>query len=182
MPKMGKALRNLSDVNIPLPSDGQVLTWDAATGKWIAQSAAGGGPTIVRKTADEELNFGDTLHNDAELFFTVGANEVWNAEIFLQIGASATFTLMLGFSYPPECKIKWNLILTFTLKIPLLDENETPEITCIPNGDTVGLIIKAIITNGANAGSVGIMWVGEDGTTNTMTIKANSYIVAHKLG
>jgi hypothetical protein len=39
----GAALGDLSDVDVPTPSDQDVLTWDSATSKWIAQ--AGGSPT-----------------------------------------------------------------------------------------------------------------------------------------
>lgn len=34
-------LSALGDVNVPAPSDQDVLTWDVATSKWIAQAVAG---------------------------------------------------------------------------------------------------------------------------------------------
>jgi hypothetical protein len=36
-------LNNLNDVNAGSPSNGQILTWDSGTSKWIASSPAGGG-------------------------------------------------------------------------------------------------------------------------------------------
>ena len=42
-----RRLRDLLDVNAASPSDTEVLTWDAATSKWInaAGGAGGGAPT-----------------------------------------------------------------------------------------------------------------------------------------
>jgi len=39
----GAELNDLSDVNASSPSDGQVLTWDSGTSKWIASTPSSGG-------------------------------------------------------------------------------------------------------------------------------------------
>jgi hypothetical protein len=60
--KAVKSLSNLSDVNITSPADNQSLTYDAATGKWVNETVAGGtGHTIqdegISLTARTNLNF-----------------------------------------------------------------------------------------------------------------------------
>jgi hypothetical protein len=39
-------LDNLADVNVPTPSDNDILTYDSGTGKWINEAAAGGGGSM----------------------------------------------------------------------------------------------------------------------------------------
>ena len=56
-------LNNLSDVNVPAPSDDEILSWDSGTSKWIAQTFAVLnniwqliGSTISPKTSGANLN------------------------------------------------------------------------------------------------------------------------------
>ena len=37
------ALDDIGDVNAPAPADGDVLTWDAVPGEWVATAPSGGG-------------------------------------------------------------------------------------------------------------------------------------------
>jgi len=55
-------LNDLADVNAPSPSDGDVLTWDAGTSKWIA-SAGGGGGDMLKSVYDTD---DDGVVDDAE--------------------------------------------------------------------------------------------------------------------
>ena len=45
-------LNNLLDVNVPLPNDTEVLGYDAATGKWIAQAASTPGAHVLNSHSD----------------------------------------------------------------------------------------------------------------------------------
>ena len=47
-------LSGLTDVDISNPTDGQVLVYNAATGKWENGAGEGGGALIVHRTYDEE--------------------------------------------------------------------------------------------------------------------------------
>lgn len=55
----GGALDDLSDVNAGSPSDGQVLTWDAASSKWIAETPAepGSGNQLSANSTPAQLAF-----------------------------------------------------------------------------------------------------------------------------
>jgi hypothetical protein len=45
-------LDDLADVAAPAPTDGQVLTWNAAASRWIATAATGGGGGTTTTTAE----------------------------------------------------------------------------------------------------------------------------------
>lgn len=49
-----KTLSALDDVNIPSPSDGHVLTYDAQTHKWVPQAIQGGGNNVLFVELTEE--------------------------------------------------------------------------------------------------------------------------------
>lgn len=50
-------LGGLSDVNAPTPSNDQVLTWDAASSKWIAAASGSGGVTTFIALNDTPVAF-----------------------------------------------------------------------------------------------------------------------------
>jgi len=63
-------LNDLIDLNAPTPTDGQSLTWDSATSKWIASTVSGGGGggaatggnLFDNFTLDYDMNAGDVVH------------------------------------------------------------------------------------------------------------------------
>ena len=50
----GMTLDDLADVNAPAPADGEVVTWDAGTSRWIPE-AGGGGGGLGRLDVDEDF-------------------------------------------------------------------------------------------------------------------------------
>jgi hypothetical protein len=46
------ALDDISDVNAPTPADGDALTWDNATGKWVNTALGGGAPHALDSHTD----------------------------------------------------------------------------------------------------------------------------------
>lgn len=57
-------LDDLRDVNAAAPSDGQVLTWDSGTSRWVAENASGGSPDITDLGATGWLD-GESVEWDA---------------------------------------------------------------------------------------------------------------------
>ena len=57
-------INDLSDVTTGTPSDGDVLTYDSATGKWVADEPQGGGATILTQAEYDALQTkdADTLY------------------------------------------------------------------------------------------------------------------------
>jgi len=65
-------LSQMQDTNIPAPNDNDVLTWDSATGKWIADTLAGVSKWIISTTNGFFYTSGDTLYfNDTLLNMTI---------------------------------------------------------------------------------------------------------------
>ena len=50
-------LNALANLNVPSPSDQQVLTWDAGTNKWIAAASGSGGVTAFVSLNDTPASF-----------------------------------------------------------------------------------------------------------------------------
>ena len=75
-------LTNLSDVNITSPSNGQVITWDSATSRWVATTPAAGGSGTV-------TSVGLTVPSPANAAFTVTGSPVTTSGT-LAIGANGT--------------------------------------------------------------------------------------------
>jgi hypothetical protein len=147
-------------------------------------------PTIqvVRKTADETVNNSSTLQNDDHLYFAVGANEIWEFEIFLRVvmdDIATALGLRCDFSVPSEgaCKIwctnqyHWTASKNqhelvngtyFRTSPPLANEN------CIN-------YIKAVYIGGANAGNVQFQWAQIVAHASDSKVLANSILIAHKI-
>lgn len=59
------ALNNLTDVNAGSPTNGQVLTWNSGTSRWIASTVAGSGD--MTKAAYDSTNTGNSVDNALKL-------------------------------------------------------------------------------------------------------------------
>lgn len=68
-------LSGLTDTNVGTPSDGQVLTWDNATSKWIASGSTGGvgeyqDLSFSASTGDLAISSGNTINLDGRYSLT----------------------------------------------------------------------------------------------------------------
>lgn len=77
------ALNNLTDVNAGAPNNNDVLTWNAATSRWIAQAGGGGAPTGA-----SYLTLGLNAFLTAERVLTAGTGIG-----FADTGANGTLTV-----------------------------------------------------------------------------------------
>jgi len=148
--------------------------------------AGGGGPTVVRKTADETVNNSAVLQADDELFIAIGANEIWLLQFYLlQKSVSTASDINFGFIYPANCKIYWGPLGYWNG----VDTSSSPA-TCRIESDgsnrgcansTQVLCYIALVVNGANAGTVTLRWAQNTATAEDTKILANSCLIAHKL-
>lgn len=69
-------LSELDDVNIPTPTDGQVLTYDNATSKWIATDSAAGA-TSLNELSDVDLDYGSPTIEEGEVLTFDFGNQFW---------------------------------------------------------------------------------------------------------
>ncbi len=146
---------------------------------------------IVRKTADQTVNNSNTLQNDDELFLAIGANEIWELELTLLLKASSGDSdFKLKFAYPVGCTIRWgsvghettwpwNGVGTGSAPTAIFVETDSAQFGSM-NGET-GLILRAIVVNGANAGDIQLQWAQNTGTAEDNKVLKNSYLIANRL-
>ena len=162
-----------------LPKLSNVAT-EYLSGTGVFSVPAGGGPTIVRKTADEIVYNSNTLQNDDHLLFAVAANEIWEFEVFI-IGISAASTtpdIKVGWSVPTGASMLWNSIEDVT------ENNALPETYPIVLPQSTGKTLRrlsGVVIVGATAGNVNMMWAQNTKTAENTKILTNSHIIAHKL-
>lgn len=154
-------------------------------------SVLGGGPTIVRKTADETLGNSTTVQADDHLLFAIETSGFY------------TFSLYVIYQSPAAADIKWNwslpagatgqsLAIYMTTGTTDCQTNNTPnirenaltvEMAAGSEADAVNCVfqVKGQVLSGGTAGNVVLQWaklVGDAGTTRVMT---NSYLIWQKL-
>lgn len=87
--KIFRKIQELLDVNLTSPADGEVLSYDAASSKWINSAAAGGGAptdaTYITQTANGSLSAEQALST-----LTTGVVKVTNGTGVLSTAAEGT--------------------------------------------------------------------------------------------
>jgi len=146
-----------------------------------APGGGGSGATIIVKTADEIVNNSTTLQNDNELFFAIGANEVWWFDLFLHINSPTAADLKVAFVTPSGCSIWWEAASYWnnTSQNNLQTTASRPKYTT--GNDRDGLHILALVINGANAGNINFQWAQWAAMASDSKILANSCIIARKV-
>jgi hypothetical protein len=151
---------------------------------------SGGGPTIVRKTADEIVNNSITLQNDDHLLLAVAANEIWLVELHLLfISASINSDWKFGWAYPSGCSVYWGPFIktptywhtSVTTNAPEVLLKETDTISRGSDAVIAGAIFHAIVINGATAGTLNFRWCQNTATVEDTKVLANSCLIAYKL-
>ncbi|GAH91532.1 unnamed protein product [marine sediment metagenome] len=151
------------------------------------------GPTIVRKAADETVNNSNILQNDDHLLMALGANEVWQIDIFILCQGNTAADIQFGFSYPVGCLIKWgfvgagksNVVGTWGYTIETTADPIKIEDAILKKGITPfvnsGCRFSLIVINGANAGNINLQWAQDTATVGDTTVLENSCLIAHQL-
>ncbi len=83
------ALDDLTDVNAPAPSDGDVLTWDSTPGEWVALPPTGGGGSIAVEEGDSVVVATAAVMDFDASDFNVTESPSGEANISLAYGTSA---------------------------------------------------------------------------------------------
>lgn len=160
------ALDGLSDVNAPSPSDTQVLTWNAATSKWINAAGGGGTPTAIT-VADESS---DTSCYPA--FFTAATGDLGpkTDASALTYNASTGVLSATGFSGPLTGNVTGDCsgnagsatsATTATTATQISPTDESSDTTCFPvivtaaTGAQVPHTDASFLTYNSNTGALG---------------------------
>lgn len=141
---------------------------------------AGGGPTIVLKTADQSVTSSTVLVNDTHLKFAVLAYEVWEFMLALiPYSASTTPEMDIAFAIPAGASIRQR----GSLGVVASEADGTAEtLLNLPAASNVFFIAFYLYIGGASGGDVQLKWAQNVSNATATTMKTNSYIIAHKLG
>ena len=142
-------------------ADNEVLAYDSATARWMNQTASEAGlPTLNIKSAGQVINNDASPTIDADLQFTIGADEDWyiKATIFLSSSASADF--QFGVSQPSGCSTSVSYWWPNASNTIDGGQAVNPTAEPIATGSTniIALIIEIYVENSSNAGTWGITW------------------------
>jgi len=169
-----------------LPKLSNVVT-EFLNGTGVFSTPAGGGPTIVRKTADETVNNSAVLQNDDHLLLAIAANEVWLVVFYLNLlqGDSTTPLYKFAVTVPDGATLIFggpmettttgvaNVIGTTTSGGALTQRTAANAIDA--------LMLFAIVTNGATAGNIQLQWAQALTQAVNTKVLANSCLIAFKL-
>jgi hypothetical protein len=136
------------------------------------------GLITVRKNTNETVNNSNSLQNDNELLFAIGANEIWEFQIFLQAQVDADNDFKFDVTVPSGS-------IVFTNQQPTALVNwSTSAISMATGTDRANAIvfIYGIAMNGATPGNVQLRWAQNTASAIDTIVKANSCLIAHKLG
>lgn len=140
----------------------------------------GGGPQVITKVkaADETVNNSTTFQNDNDLFFSIGANEVWKFVILGTCVSSAVADIKVQFTAPVGIsgfiREKWN------------DGNPYPWsaqnwINPSGSGNEENFLFEGVAINGANSGTVQLQWAQNTAEVSDTIVKAGTNLIATRL-
>lgn len=133
---------------------------------------------VVTKIFDEVENNSDTLQDDAELKFAVGANETWFFRLIFLFDTESTPQLKAGFTAPSGATIRWSF---GTFGSALLTESETRVYTSIGTGVQNMGAVGGIIQVGSNAGNLQLQWAQNVADASDTTVQKGSMLMGHKV-
>lgn len=134
-------------------------------------------PTVRVKDADETVNNSNTLQDDDDLTFPIGANEMWAVDVVLRYSTGDTPRAKYAFSVPSGATGTHAGISQSTD----MDTKSSPTIAVALRAGGVLAIIKAIIINGSTAGDVTLQWAQAVADESDTKVLKGSYLIGRRL-
>ena len=148
----------------------------------------------MRLLADISVANTTTLADITGLSFAIGANEIWALDIVLLTVAGSVGDMKFGWTYPASCTMRWgnrgdaadNAGNDPTGAAMPTSHNWDGPITWTPafsghGADIVPRNLYALVTNGANAGTLQLQFSQLASDATATYVKADSYIIATKV-
>ena len=146
-------------------------------------SSSAGSSAYSRVTGSNATTTGQSLLNITGLSAALLANSTYEFEAVLMVASSSTAGNGYGINFSAagatiEAQISGTLAAATqkTLRFNALNTGQTPFVTVAANG---GIVIKGIITTGANAGNLTVSHLKV--TSGTSTVYINSFLRAVKI-
>jgi hypothetical protein len=172
---------------LPDGTSGQVLTAQGAGVDPVYAAAEDARIKIIRKAADEIVNNSSTLQNDDDLYFAIAANEVWQFRFVISILSGTTPDFQMAITVPTGATIAAGAVFVNTAGA-LIHGNYLASGTAwdiqtngVLAGDEVVFEIEGYVSNDVTAGNVQLQWAQYLADASDTTVKAGSYLIAHKL-
>jgi hypothetical protein len=138
-----------------------------------------GTPLVVRKSADETVNYSTTLQDDDDLALTVGANEIWYFLAYIRHNSPDTADINFQFTVPTGGTLEAIFHPAVAAGTGALSPVTSLAIAC-DGTDQVTLVWVTYI-GGANAGTVQLQWAQDVAVASDTKVLANSFFLAHRI-
>ncbi len=139
-------------------------------------------PTLVRKTADETVNNSTVLQNDDHLSLAVGANEVWEIDLYMRLTSSIAASLDYAFTYPAASTLMYLNVVAGGAYEVLAEVAATTEVTVTGAAADIRWAYQHLIyTGGANAGNIQLQWAQHAAEVSDTKVLTNSFLLCHKI-
>ena len=136
------------------------------------------------KTADESVTSSTAFQNDDHLFFAMEANKDYQFEMAIFYLHNSSPDVKIQFTGPASINwiagvVAWTLTGTATdfTSLTALDTS----MPYIGSSDEAMIVIRASISNGANAGNLKLQWAQNTSNGTAVTFRKGSYVFANKL-
>lgn len=191
IPMVGDSGAGGAEGLVPAPAAG-----DTALNKYLRASGAWsnlGIPLTTRKTATESVTSSTTLQNDDHLLQAILANEVWEVECALMVQGDAAGDFSWAFNVPAGAS-GWHgghrLQEGATTPADTLNTSAVADLTdtgvltagLAGAANPVLILVKAVVVNGANAGTIQLRWAQRVSSGTATSVLINSILKATRIG
>lgn len=150
------------------------------------QELASTWPILAYKTADETVSSSTTLQDDDDLFFDVGANELWFGMFMLRVSAAnETMDIKFAFTVPFGSSISGGMQSYFAATAVKFVNLET-EFTShqLPSGSApneAGINWRFWLETSSTPGTVQFQWAQNVSDAGDLTVMKGSYLQALRM-
>jgi hypothetical protein len=133
---------------------------------------------LVRKTADETVSNSTILQDDNDLFFAIGANEIWSVNLVVVLTSSTVADFRGAITAPSGATGQWGR--AGSNNYTALD-GSAYDFHSGQGATRVMVILDALVVNGVTAGNVRFQWAQDVAEVSDTKVLTNSYLVAYRV-
>lgn len=135
----------------------------------------------VRKGSDETTSTDETLSDDGALLFAIAASETWAFEFHVYYDAAAG-DFEATITVPTGATGNWagngvNTSGAYSSRMATF----AAALTFDASTTAAELLITGTVVNSTNAGNVTLQWAQDTSNAATLTVRASSYLIAHRI-